>query len=137
MLVPIYPYHVNDVVSIKVDRGVGGVPLPKNELVSAPSAGVSNVRITKSVLPLVRNKERLREMRPFDLGPLPPSVYLVDTDVIHVINDTRPSPSVFAYCKSWTVGRSGNEATYPHVLTFTALTPPNKLSQVEYSKSML
>ena len=26
----------------------------------------------------------------------PPSV---DTDVIHVINDTRPSPSVLAYCK--------------------------------------
>ena len=59
-------------VSTKVDRGVGGVPLPKNELVSAPSAGVSNVRITKSVLLLVQNEERLREMRPFVLGPLPP-----------------------------------------------------------------
>ena len=128
-------------VSTKVNRGVGGVPLPKNEQVFAPSAGVSNVRITKSVSLLVRNEERVCEMRPFDLGPLTPSVYLVDTDVIHVINDTRPFPSIFAYCKSWTVGRSGNEVTYSHVLTFTALTPPNKLayklSQVEYSKSML
>ena len=35
----------------------------------------------------------VREMRPFDQGPLPLSV---DTDIIHVINDTRPSPSVFA-----------------------------------------
>ena len=35
----------------------------------------------------------------------------VDTDVIHVIKYTRPSPSVFAYCKNWTVGKQGNKAT--------------------------
>ena len=53
-------------------------------------------------------------MRPFDQWLLPPSVY---TDIIHVINDTRPSPSVFAYwlqaIKNWTVGRPGSEATQP------------------------
>ena len=38
-------------------------------------------------------------------GPLPPSVYLGDTDVIHVIKWTRPSPSIFAYCKRSETGR--------------------------------
>ena len=39
-------------------------------------------------------------MNSFDGDPSPPlSSTLVDTDVIHVINYTRPSPSVFAYCK--------------------------------------
>ena len=31
--------------------------------------------------------------------PSPPLFTKVDTDVIHVIKWTRPSPSVFAYCK--------------------------------------
>ena len=47
-------------------------------------------------------------MRSFDGGPLPPSVYLhvgIDTDVIHVIKWTRPSPSIFAYCKRSKTGR--------------------------------
>ena len=47
-------------------------------------------------------------------GPLPPSVYLVDTDVIHVTKSPRPSPSIFAYCKikNWAVGRAANEANF-------------------------
>ena len=71
-------------------------------MVSALSAGVSNVCEVKSVLLLVQNEELVREMRPFDQWSLPPSV---DTDVIHVINDTRPSPSIFAYCKRSKTGR--------------------------------
>ena len=39
-------------------------------------------------------------MNSFNGGPLPPlSSTLVDTHAIHVINYTRRSPSVFAYCK--------------------------------------
>ena len=37
------------------------------------------------------------QARSFDGGPLPPS--LVYTDIIHMIKYTRPSPSIFAYCK--------------------------------------
>ena len=81
-------------------------------VVSASSAGVSNVREAESVPLLLQNEEHVREMRPFDQGPLPPLSTYVDTDVIHMINDTRPSPSDFAYCKNWTVGRPGNEARY-------------------------
>ena len=58
-------------------------------VVSTPSAGVSNVREVESVPLLVQNKERMREMRPFDQRHLPPSVYQDSTDVIYVINDTK------------------------------------------------
>ena len=44
----------------------------------------------------------------FNQGPLPLSVY---TGVIHVIKWTRPSPSVFVYCKNWTLGRPWNKTT--------------------------
>ena len=38
--------------------------------------------------------------------PSPPLLSTeVDTDVIHMINDTRPSPSVFACCKRSKTGR--------------------------------
>ena len=52
-------------------------------VVSAPSAGVSNIRKAKNV-PLLF--ERVREMRSIDRGPLPPSVYLGRQNVIHMIN---------------------------------------------------
>ena len=43
----------------------------------------------------------------FDQEPLPPSVYLGRQNVIHVIKWTRPSPSVFTYCKRSKTGRWG------------------------------
>ena len=38
-------------------------------------------------------------------GPLSPSVYLGRQNIIHVIKWTRPSPSIFAYCKRLKTGR--------------------------------
>ena len=60
----VYFYHVNDVSSKQ--RG-GGVPHQKNELealfvVSAPSAGISNVCEEKSVPTQVRNEEHVRNL---------------------------------------------------------------------------
>ena len=76
---------MND-VSVYLGRQRGeGVPHGKNELdaslrpylvVSAPSAGVSNVCEAKNVPLLVQNEKHVRKMRSFDGGPLPPSVYL-------------------------------------------------------------
>ena len=45
-------------------------------VVSAPSAGVSNVREAKNVLLLAQNEECVHEMCSFDRGSIPPSVYL-------------------------------------------------------------
>ena len=76
-------------------------------VVSAPSAGVSNVCEAKNIPLLFENKEHVREIPSLDGDPPP-----LDTDVNHVIKWTRPSPSVFAYynrSKNWTVGRPGNE----------------------------
>ena len=60
--------------------------------------------------------ETIYKIRPqahsFDGGPLHPSVYLVDTDVIHIIKWTRPFPLFYILqaIKNWTVGRPENEA---------------------------
>ena len=45
-------------------------------VVSVPNTGVLNIREAKNVPLLVQDEERVREMRSFDQGPLPPSVYL-------------------------------------------------------------
>ena len=45
-------------------------------------------------------------------GDPTPSIY---DDIIHVINDTRPSPSVFAYCKQSKTGRWAGLGTRLHV----------------------
>ena len=60
------------------------------------STGVLNVCKVKSVPLLVQNEERLWVMHP---PTPPPSAYQVDTDIIHVIKWTRPSPFIFAYWK--------------------------------------
>ena len=52
-----------------------------------------------------RNYKTRHLAHSFDRWPLPPSVYLGGTDIIHMINDTRPSPSVFAYCKQSKTGQ--------------------------------
>ena len=52
-----------------------------------------------------RNYKIRPQARSFDEGPLPPLSTQVDTDVIHVIKHTRPSLSVFAYCKRSKTGR--------------------------------
>ena len=67
-----------------------------------------NVRKVKNVALLVQDKEHVHKMCSFNQGSLPLSVY---TGVIHVIKWTRPSPSVFAYCKNWTLGRPWNKTT--------------------------
>ena len=63
-------YHVNDVsVNLGRDRGGEGSPIERMRLdlvVSAPSAGVLNVREAKSVPLLVKNEERVCEMRFFN-----------------------------------------------------------------------
>ena len=84
-------------VSTQVDRGRGS-PVERTSLrldliLSTPSAGVLNVREAKSVPLLVKNEERVREMLSMTPPPLCLPNELVDTDVIYVINDTRPSPS--------------------------------------------
>ena len=68
-------------------------------VVSAPSTGASNVLEAKNIPLLFQNEEHMCEVRSFDQGPLPPSVYLGRQNIIHVIKWTKPSPSVFAYCK--------------------------------------
>ena len=141
MMVPIYPYHVND-VSVYQGKQRGRRGPPSKERASFCPKRWSFKRSHNEKRIALGSKRRMRARNAsFRSGTPHPLCLLGRQDVIHVINDTRPSPSVFAYCKSWTVGRSGNEVTYSHVLTFTALTPPNKLayklSQVEYSKSML
>ena len=112
-------YHVNDVsVYLGRQRG-GGVPRRKNELEAwscsfCPYARVSNICQVKSVPILVKNKQRVHEMRPFDQWPLPPSVYLG--------RHWRPSRDksyqafplricILQAIKNWTVGRPGNEAS--------------------------
>ena len=72
-----------------------GPPIERTSLrpclvVSCPSAGILKVCEVKNVPLLAQNEEHVHKMRSFNQGPLPPSVYLVDTDVIHVINGTRP-----------------------------------------------
>ena len=47
----------------------------------------------KNVPLLVQNEECMHKMHSFD-WPLPPPTY-----IIHMIKWTRPSPSIFAYCK--------------------------------------
>ena len=64
-------YHVND-----VDRGGEGSLIERTSLrpclvVSAPSTEVSNVCEAKNIPLLVRNEERVCEMRSFNGGPLP------------------------------------------------------------------
>ena len=72
-------YHVND-VSVYLGRQKGrGIPIKRTRLRpylvdSAPSAAFLNIRKVKNVPLQVRNEERMREMRSFDGGPLPPSV---------------------------------------------------------------
>ena len=56
----------------------------------------------KIMLLLVQNEEHMHEMCSFDWGPLPPLSTWIDTDVIQW---TRPSPSVFAYCKRSKTGQ--------------------------------
>ena len=109
-------------------------------VVSAPSAGVSNVHKVKNV---VQNEECVREMRSFDQGPLPSSLSTkVDTHVIDMIKWTRPSPSIYAII-NWTVGRSGNETTsllYSNVLKVWALnmvySSPDSLSPPAHNPSL-
>ena len=75
-------------------------------VVSATSAGVSNIHDAKNVPLLVQNEERVHEMHSFDGGsPPPPLSTQADTDIIHVIKWTRPLPSVFAYCQQSKTGR--------------------------------
>ena len=74
-------------------------------VVSAPSTGVSSIHEVKNVPLLVKNEEHVREMRSFNWGPLPPSVYLGGTKCHSRDEWTRPSPSVFAYCKRSKAGR--------------------------------
>ena len=85
-------------------------------VVSAQSTGVLNVRGAKNFPLLIQNEECVCKMHSLDGGPLPPSVYLGRQNIIHVIKWTRPSSSIFTYCKAiktWTVGRPGNEARRP------------------------
>ena len=60
---------------------LASVPVERTSLrpylvVSASSNGVSNVCEAKNVSLLVRNDECVREMRSFNKGPFPPSIYL-------------------------------------------------------------
>ena len=85
------------------------VPHLKSKLVvSAPSAGVSNIREAKKNIPLlVQNEERVcKKLHSFNQGPTPLSVYLGRQNVIHMIKWTRPSPSVSAYCKRSKTGQT-------------------------------
>ena len=79
-------------------------------VVSAPSAGVSNVREVKNVQLLFQREVRVREMDSFDQGPLLPSAYLGRQNVIHVIIWTGLPPLFLQAIKNWMVGRPGNEA---------------------------
>ena len=80
-------------------------------VVFAPSTGVSNACKAKNVLLLVQNEECVHKKSSFDWGP--PLSTQVDTDVIHMIKWTRPSPFVFAYCKWSNTGR--NKAVHSRV----------------------
>jgi len=86
-------------------------------VVSAPSAGVSNVRKSESVSLLVQNEEHVREMRPFDQGPLPLSVYLGRHWRHSCDKWYQAFPLRFCILqaiKNWMVGRPGKEAIgYP------------------------
>ena len=87
---------------VKRGGGGGGGPIEKMSLrpylvVSAPSTGVSNVCEAINVLLLVQNEESMHKKCVLLIGdPSPP---LGRHNVIHVIKWTRPSPSIFAYCK--------------------------------------
>ena len=65
---------------------------------SAPSTGVTNVCEAKNIPHLVQNKEHVRQTCYFDGGP-PPLSTQVDTDVIHMIKQTRTSPNIVRQCK--------------------------------------
>ena len=68
-------------------------------VVSVPFAGVLNICEAKNVSLLVQTKNMCANMFFWSESPR------VDTDVIHVIKWSRPSPSVFAYCKRSKTGR--------------------------------
>ena len=97
-------YHVNDVsVYLGRQRG-GGVPDRKDAFCACvlhfePRAVRFSLRERFKLQHLGQKLQDQASSLFFRRGPLPSSVYLGDTDVIHVINDTRPSPSVFTYCK--------------------------------------
>ena len=67
-------------------------------VVSVPSAEVLNVCEAKNIPLVVQNEERVGKMRPFNQGPLLPSVYL---HVIHMIKRTIPSTSLLKAIKNW------------------------------------
>ena len=69
--------HGSIVWGVSVVKRGGGDPIDKTSLrpclvVSAPSAGVSNICETTNVPLLVQNEECVHKMRSFDQGPLPP-----------------------------------------------------------------
>ena len=118
----------DDVIVYVGQRGRGGggeggegSPIERKSLrpylvVSAPSAGVSNIREAKNVLLQVRNDERMRKIHLFSGGPFPPSVYQGRHQRHSRDKIYQAFPLRFAYCKQskkkkWTVGRPGNEAT--------------------------
>ena len=89
-------------------------------VVSAPSAGVLNVCEVKNVPLLVQSEERIHEMRSFDGGSLPPSVYL--GRYWHHSRDKMDQAFPLRFCtlqaiKNWTVERPENEAS-PFLASF-------------------
>ena len=79
-----------------------GVPDQKNAFrAHVPRFEQGAVRFSlRELLKLQRLGQKL-QARSFNRGPL---LYLVDTDIIYMIKWTRPSPSVFAYCKQSKTG---------------------------------
>ena len=92
-------YHVNDVSVYQVGRG-----LPSKECIWHTCFFVLNQERHLFRFAIVQSWGRNYKKR--YRGPLPPSVYLGRSDVIHVINWTRPS-FIYAYCNNWMVGRPG------------------------------
>ena len=103
-------YHVND-VSVNLGRQrEGGVPRRKNELEGwswfLPQAlKFWTFTKWKAYRSWLKTKNASGKCVLSISDPSPPLSTKVDTDVIHMINDTRPSPSIFAYCKQSKTGQ--------------------------------
>ena len=85
-------------------------------------------------LKLQRFGQKLQEKRPqsqfFSTGdPSPPLSTLVDTDIIHVIKWTTPSPSVLAYCKRSKTGQWEGQGTRLYNVCIDMRVRPSNINQ--------
>ena len=117
-------YHVND-VSVYLGRQKGGrVPHQKNKLEDLSCSFYPkclNICEAKNVPLQVWNEERMRRMRSFSRGSLPPSVYLGRHRCHSRDKIYQAFPLCFAYCKQSKKMDGGKAWEWGYIVTTDAV----------------